>query len=76
LLKSKLAAEQRGDERHDHVPDHRLDDLAEGRADDHADREVDGVALDREFPEFLSRLIPVHSLWCGVARRIAQARRP
>jgi len=35
------------------VLDQRIDNLAEGCADDNADGEVNDVALQREFPEFL-----------------------
>ncbi len=42
------AAGDGADDGHDDVVDERGDDLAEGGADDHADRQVEGVALERE----------------------------
>ncbi|AEG91922.1 Hypothetical protein Rta_08410 [Ramlibacter tataouinensis TTB310] len=56
----QVAADQ-ADHRHDDVPDQRIDDLAERRADDDADGQVDHVALDGEFAEFLEHAHAVRS---------------
>ena len=62
LLEKIEPARQQADRRHDDVLDQRRDDGTEGRADDHADRQVDRVALDREFLEFLPALGNLNSV--------------
>ena len=47
------AAGDQSDDRHDQIVDDRLHQPAEGGADDHADGEIDHVALQGKFPEFL-----------------------
>src|SRR5262249_52877843 len=41
------------DDRHEDIGDQRVDDGAEGGTDDHTDGEIDDVAAQREFLEFL-----------------------
>src|ERR1043166_6524314 len=64
------SADERPDQRHDHVADERIDDLAEGGADDDADGEIDDASLERETLEFLEHgiLLPARPGFGGATR--------
>ena len=53
-LAEVVLADDRRDQRRDHVPDERVDDRAERSAHDDADREVDDVAPQKELLELAS----------------------
>ena len=58
IVREIQTAGHRADHRHDDVADQRTHNGAERRANDHADGEIDDIAAQREFFEFLEHPTP------------------